>query len=62
MARKAEFQELFPDCEVGAMPPFGNLYNLEVWVDQVLREDKFIVFQAGSHVETLKITKESIIE
>lgn len=34
MAREAEFQELFPDCEVGAMPPFGNLYNLEVWVDQ----------------------------
>jgi Ala-tRNA(Pro) deacylase len=62
MARKAEFQELFPDCEVGAMPPFGNLYNLEVWVDQVLTEDKSIVFQAGSHVETLKITKESIIE
>jgi Ala-tRNA(Pro) deacylase len=55
MAREAEFQELFPDCEVGAMPPFGNLYNLEVWVDQVLTEDKFIVFQAGSHVETLKI-------
>ena len=62
MAREAEFQELFPDCEVGAMPPFGNLYNLEVWVDQVLTEDKFIVFQAGSHVETLKITTESIIE
>jgi len=50
MAREAEFQELFPDCEVGAMPPFGNHYNLEVWVDQVLMEDKFIVFQAGSHV------------
>jgi Ala-tRNA(Pro) deacylase len=40
---------------VGAMPPFGNLYNLEVWVDQVLAEDEYIVFQAGSHVETLKI-------
>jgi Ala-tRNA(Pro) deacylase len=40
---------------VGAMPPFGNLYNLEVWIDQVLAEEEFIVFQAGSHVETLKI-------
>jgi Ala-tRNA(Pro) deacylase len=55
MAKEEEFQELFPDCEIGAMPPFGNLYNLEVWVDQVITEDEFIVFQAGSHVETLKI-------
>ena len=55
MAKEVDFQELFPDCEVGAMPPFGNLYNLEVWVDQVLAEDELIVFRAGSHVETLKI-------
>jgi Ala-tRNA(Pro) deacylase len=55
MVKEEEFQELFPDCEIGAMPPFGNLYNLEVWVDQVLTEDEFIVSQAGSHVETLKI-------
>ena len=55
VAKEKEFEELFPDCEIGAMPPFGNLYNLEVWVDQVLTEDEFIVFQAGSHVETLKI-------
>jgi len=55
MVKEEEFQELFPDCEIGAMPPFGNLYNLEVWVDQVLTEDEFIVFQAGNHVETLRI-------
>ena len=55
ISKEKDFEELFPDCEVGAMPPFGNLYNLEVWVDQVLTEDEFIVFQAGSHVETLKI-------
>jgi Ala-tRNA(Pro) deacylase len=55
MAKEEGFQELFPDCEIGAMPPFGNLYNLEVWVDQVLTQDDFIVFQAGSHVETLRI-------
>ena len=54
-AKEEEFQDLFADCEVGAMPPFGNLYNLDVWVDQVLTEDKDIVFNAGSHVETLKI-------
>jgi Ala-tRNA(Pro) deacylase len=55
IAKEREFEELFPDCEVGAMPPFGNLYHLEVWVDQVLTEDEFIFFRAGSHVETLKV-------
>ncbi|HJX60258.1 MAG TPA: YbaK/EbsC family protein [Thermodesulfobacteriota bacterium] len=55
MAKEKQFEELFPDCEVGAMPPFGNLYNLEVWVDQVLTEDASIVFQAGNHIETVRI-------
>jgi Ala-tRNA(Pro) deacylase len=55
MAKEKDFEELFPDCEIGAMPPFGNLYDLEVWVEQVLSEDEFIVVQAGSHVETLKM-------
>jgi Ala-tRNA(Pro) deacylase len=55
MTKEKEFEELFPDCEIGATPPFGNLYNLEVWVDQILAEDEFIVFQAGSHVETMKM-------
>ncbi len=53
--KEEEFQELFPDCEIGAMPPLGNLYNLEVWVDKVLEENQSIVFQAGTHVETLRI-------
>jgi Ala-tRNA(Pro) deacylase len=55
MAKEKEFEELFPDCEVGAMPPFGNLYRLEVLVDQVLAEDASIVFQAGNHIETVRI-------
>lgn len=54
-AKEEEFQDLFADCEVGAMPPFGNLYGLDVWVDQVLTGDESIAFNAGSHVETLKI-------
>jgi len=53
--KEDEFQNLFPDCEIGAMPALGNLYNLEVWVDKVLTENESIVFQAGSHVETLRI-------
>ena len=48
-------QGLFPDCEIGAMPPFGNLYELEVYVDTALAEQPHIVFQAGSHVETIRM-------
>jgi len=59
--KEKEFQDLFPDCEVGAMPAFGNLYNLEVWVDKVLTENQSIVFQAGSHVETLRIKYEDYV-
>ncbi len=55
LAREEEFQGLFPDCEIGAMPPFGNLYDLQVYVDTSLAEQPHIVFQAGSHVETIRM-------
>jgi Ala-tRNA(Pro) deacylase len=55
LAREQEFAHVFPDCEVGAMPPFGNLYNVPVVVDQQLTEDPYIVFNAGTHRETMKI-------
>ncbi|MFQ5861763.1 MAG: aminoacyl-tRNA deacylase [Candidatus Brocadiales bacterium] len=55
LATEGEFKNLFPDCDVGAMPPFGNLYNTGVYVDKSLAEDEEIVFQAGSHVETLEM-------
>jgi len=55
LAREKEFSDLFPDCDVGAMPPFGNLYNVPVYVDRVLTEDAEIVFQAGTHRDTMKI-------
>lgn len=55
LATEAEFQELFPDCSVGAMPPFGNLYGLKVLVDQSLTEDEEIVFQAGTHLRVMKL-------
>lgn len=45
----------FPDCEVGALPPFGNLYHLPVYVDQSLTEDERIVFPAGTHTETISL-------
>ncbi|OHB36979.1 MAG: deacylase [Planctomycetes bacterium RIFCSPHIGHO2_02_FULL_50_42] len=55
LATEGEFKSLFPDCDVGAMPPFGNLYNIGVYVDKALTEDEEIVFQAGSHVETIRM-------
>lgn len=55
LASEKEFQNLFPDCEVGAMPPFGNLYGLPVYVAQPLKEDKEIVFNAGGHTEAIRM-------
>jgi Ala-tRNA(Pro) deacylase len=55
LAEEREFGNLFPDCETGAMPPFGNLYNVPVYVDRSLTEDEEIVFNAGTHTETLKV-------
>jgi Ala-tRNA(Pro) deacylase len=55
IASEDEFREMFPDCEVGAMPPFGNLWGLTVFVDERLREDEQIAFNAGSHTEVMKL-------
>jgi Ala-tRNA(Pro) deacylase len=55
LATEAEFKDLFPDCDVGAMPPFGNLYGLDVYADRSLTEDEQIVFQAGNHSEAIRM-------
>jgi Ala-tRNA(Pro) deacylase len=55
LAHEAEFDPLFPDCEVGAMPPFGNLYGLPVYVDSDLAKEPTIVFQAGTHRQTMSL-------
>jgi Ala-tRNA(Pro) deacylase len=54
-ASEEEFQSRFPDCEIGAMPPFGNLYGMEVFVAPSLAEEAEIAFNAGSHTEILKL-------
>jgi len=54
-ATEDEFKSLFPDCEIGAMPPFGNLYGMEVYVAPELTEEDEIAFNAGSHTELLKL-------
>lgn len=55
LAVEADFRETFPDCELGAMPPFGNLYGMHVFVAQRLAEDEEIAFNACSHVELFKM-------
>jgi Ala-tRNA(Pro) deacylase len=56
IAREQEFAGLFPDCDTGAMPPFGNLYGVEVYVDEELATHPQIVFQAGNHHELVTMT------
>lgn len=58
VATEREFRSLFPDCETGAMPPFGNLYNMAVYVDESLAADKEIAFNAGTHRELIRIAYE----
>jgi Ala-tRNA(Pro) deacylase len=55
LAREDEFRHLFPDCDLGAMPPFGNLYGVPVYLDEQLANEAAIVFQPGSHRTTMKI-------
>jgi Ala-tRNA(Pro) deacylase len=55
LATEEEFRDRFPQCETGAMPPFGNLYNLAVYADDSLEEDKEIAFNAGTHRELIRM-------
>ena len=55
LADEERFAETFSDCEVGAMPPFGNLYGVPVYVDETLAEDETIVFRAGTHTDTMSV-------
>lgn len=56
LAEEEEFEDSFPDCEVGAMPPFGNLYGVPVYVEKTLAEDETIVFRSGTHTETMSVS------
>nr|WP_259423852.1 YbaK/EbsC family protein [Coxiella burnetii] len=58
LASEYEFQERFPGCELGAMPPFGNLFDMKVYLSKELSEEKEIVFNAGTHSQLLKLSYE----
>jgi Ala-tRNA(Pro) deacylase len=55
LAREDEFIARFPGCEIGAMPPFGNLFGVPVFVDPELEMDEYIYFNAGNHVQTVRM-------
>lgn len=58
LAAESEFELRFPDCDLGAMPPFGNLYGVPVYVEERLAEDEEIAFNAGSHNELARMKYE----
>jgi Ala-tRNA(Pro) deacylase len=62
LAGEQNFKSLFPECEVGAMPPFGNLFNMEVVVSDSLAEDEMIAFNAGTHKELVRMSYKDFIK
>jgi Ala-tRNA(Pro) deacylase len=62
MANEAEFKDKFPECDIGAMPPFGNLYGMDVISDRALAEKDDIAFNAGSHTELIKLAYKDFLE
>jgi Ala-tRNA(Pro) deacylase len=55
LCEESEFKDAFPGCEVGAMPPFGNLYGMEVYAEESLEQDEEIAFNAGTHTELFRM-------
>lgn len=55
LANEHEFKDCFPDCEIGAMPPFGNMYGMDVIVDNMLADDKTIAFNGGTHTDLVEM-------
>lgn len=56
LAKEEEIGEIFPDCELGAAPPFGNLYDLPTIMDKAMEKDDHIIFQAGSHEKAIRMS------
>lgn len=55
LAREVDFAGIFPDCELGTMPPFGNLYNLKIYVDRNLANEETIFFRIGTYTEIMSL-------
>ena len=61
LASEKAFSDMFPGCEVGAMPPFGNLYGMEVYASKLLEQDDEIVFNACSHTELIRLAYQDFV-
>lgn len=61
LATEGEFKDAFPDCETGAMPPFGNLYDMPVYADSTLAEHEEITFSAGTHRELVRMSWDDMV-
>lgn len=55
LAAEREFKDIFDECETGAMPPFGNLYGIDVYFAESLIDDEEIVFNSGTHTELIRV-------
>jgi Ala-tRNA(Pro) deacylase len=62
LASEKEFIEKFPSCQPGAMPPFGNLFGLPLYCDTALAKQAEIEFNAGTHVDTIRMTYASLVK
>ena len=62
LAGEAEFKDRFPDCETGAMPPFGNLYGMTVFAEESLTKDREIAFNSGTHSELIRLSWEDFVQ
>ena len=58
LASEEEFRDTFPSCEVGAMPPFGNIFGVEVYCDSLIESEEEIEFNAGTHTDTVRLKSE----
>ena len=58
LASEKDMSKLFPDCELGAEPPFGNMFDMTTLMDREMLPDKFIVFQAGKHNQAIRVNME----
>ncbi len=61
LASEDEFISRFPGCEIGAMPPFGNFFNMPVFVDPALAKDKYVYFNAGNHAQTVRLAYKDFV-
>jgi Ala-tRNA(Pro) deacylase len=62
IANETEFKDMFPECDIGAIPPFGNLYGMAVISERILAENEEIAFNAGSHTELVKLSYKDFLE